>query len=73
MGTLAAVLSVLTLLCASWQSADGNKGYSYAGKWFESYSKPKGLWLNRQQRKQTLLTLQNSHVVYRYYATHLYL
>ncbi|XP_059417260.1 nuclear envelope integral membrane protein 2-like [Carassius carassius] len=30
MGTLAAVLTVLTLLCASWQSAEGNKGYSYA-------------------------------------------
>uniref|UniRef100_A0A8C2EGN2 Nuclear envelope integral membrane protein 2 n=1 Tax=Cyprinus carpio TaxID=7962 RepID=A0A8C2EGN2_CYPCA len=30
MGKLAACLPVLTLLCASWQSAEGNKGYLYA-------------------------------------------
>lgn len=71
MGKLAACLPVLTLLCASWQSAEGNKGYLYAGnvKWFESYAKPKGLWLNRQQHKQTPIKLQTSHIVYRYYAT----
>ncbi|XP_016301145.1 nuclear envelope integral membrane protein 2-like [Sinocyclocheilus anshuiensis] len=30
MGKLAAFIPVLTLLCASWQRAEGNKGYSYA-------------------------------------------
>ncbi|XP_067265116.1 nuclear envelope integral membrane protein 2 [Chanodichthys erythropterus] len=29
MGKLAAFIPVLTLLCAYWQSAEGNKGYSY--------------------------------------------
>lgn len=39
MGKLVAFILVLTLLCASWQSAEGNKGYLYAGKLFESYAK----------------------------------
>lgn len=58
MGKLAAFIPVLTLLCAYWQSAVGNRGYSYAGN--------VNNLLNKQRLKRTLLTLQiqNFYIVF---------